>query len=342
MARPRTLIDLLDNLTPSVRAAFLQSVANIQSDAQISLIVTALERGDIEAALRFLNIEGAYFAPLDRALTDAYQQGGDWAIEGVKNIARSQGARVVARFDGRNPRAEQYLREQSSTLISAIVEDQQVSIRAVLARNMENGVSPRKAALDIVGRVNPLTGRRQGGVIGLTGAQIEYAENAFSQLRSGDAATMREYFNRTARDRRFDRTVRAAINEGRPVSAADATRITNRYRDILLNKRGETIARTELLGALHAAQFEGTQQLIDAGKISPDQVTEEWDAANDSDTRDSHAAADGQIKNEAGTFSVGGYAMRYPGDSSLGAPASEIVQCRCRVRQSFDFISGLR
>lgn len=341
MARPRNLINLLDDLAPSVQRAFLQSIQNIQSDAQLNLIITALEQGDVDRALGFLNIGAAYFAPLDRALSDAYQQGGDWALEGVKNIARSQGATVVARFDGRNPRAEEYLRTQSSRLITEVVEDQVESVRAVLTQNMTDGVSPRKAALDVVGRVNRATGRREGGLLGLTSQEAQYADNALAQLTSGDPAKMREYLNRTARDKRFDRTVTAAIRDGKPVSASDATRIANRYRDILLSKRGERIARTELLGALHAAQSEGTQQLIDGGQITADQVTEEWDAANDMDTRDSHANAEGQTKGPDGTFLIGGFRMRYPGDSSLGAPASEVINCRCRVRQSFDFISGL-
>lgn len=342
MARPRTLLDLLDNLAPQVRKAFLESFDNIRSDVQLGLMIASLERGDIDGALRFLNIETAYFAPLDQALTLAYTQGGDWTVEGIRRAAKGQGATIVARFDGRNVRAEEYLREQSGRLITGIVADQTESIRSALTQNMIDGVSPRKAALDVVGRINGVTGRREGGLIGLTQAQAQYADNALAQLRSGDPAQMRQYLTRTARDKRFDRTVRAAIEAGKPVSAADSTRITNRYRDILLRKRGEAVARTELLGSLHAAQAEGTQQLIDSGKITADQITEEWDAANDGDTRDTHAAADGQIKRSDGTFLIGGYPMRFPGDASLGAPAEEIVHCRCRVRQSFDFSSLLR
>ena len=341
MARHRNLMNLLDDLAPGVQQAFLQSISNIQSDAQLNLIITALNDGDIDRALRLLNISAAYFAPLDRALADAYQQGGDWAIEGIKQIARSQGATVVVRFDGRNLRAEEILKQRSSRLIAEITQDQIETVRTVLTQNMANGVSPRKAALNIVGRINRETGRREGGALGLTSQESQYADRALAQLTSGDPAQMREYLNRSARDRRFDSAIVRAIDDGKPVSASDAERITNRYRDILLRKRGERIARTELLGSLHAAQSEGTQQLIDSGQITPDQVSEEWDAANDEDTRESHANADGQVKGQDGTFSIGGYRMRYPGDSSLGAPASEIINCRCRVRQNFDFIAGL-
>jgi hypothetical protein len=207
---------------------------------------------------------------------------------------------------------------------------------------MRDGISPSKAALNIVGRINRTTGRREGGLLGLTAKQSEWADNALAQLRSGDPSVMRDYLTRQARDKRFDRTVMKAIKVGKPVSAADAARITNRYRDILLAKRGNAIARTELLGSLHAAQSEGVEQLIDAGKLSRSEISEEWDSSEDNATRETHRNADGQEKGPDGVFNIGGFSMRYPGDSSFGAPAREIVQCRCRVKQKFDFLGRLK
>lgn len=340
MTRPRTIIDLLDQLAPQVQEAFLQSVRNVQSDAQLNLMIGALERGDIEGALRLLNIERAYFAPLDQALTQAYTAGGDWAIDGIKAIAAGQGAVVVGRFDARNLRAEEYLRKNRYALVQGITADAVDGLRTRLTQNMTDGVSPRKAALDIIGRINRATGRREGGLLGLTQKQSQYADNALAQLRSGDPAQMRQYLTRTARDRRFDRTVLAAIKAEKPVSTSDATRITNRYRDILLNKRGETIARTELLRSLHAAQDEGMQQLIDNGQFGADDVVRTWDSATDKDTRDTHRSADGQQRNND-TFTIGGYPMRYPGDDQF-APAEEVINCRCRVSTSIDFSAMLK
>ena len=343
MTQSRTIIDLLDQLAPQVQKAFLQSISNLKSDVQLNLMVGALNRGDIEGALRFLNIEAAYFAPLDAALTSSYLAGGAWAIDGIRAASKRQGALIVGRFDGRNLRAEEFLRNSLTKLTGDIVADQLESARGILQQNMIDGVSPRKAALDLVGRINKVTGRRQGGVIGLTQRQAEYVSNAHSQLRSGDPEQMKKFLKRTARDKRFDRTVLKAIREGRAVSDADARRITSRYGDILLRKRGEAIARTELLGSLHAAQDEAEQQLIDAGKMTKDMISEAWDASNDGDTRPSHAAMDGQKPDANGVFTTGnGYKMKRPGDSSLGAPVEEIIHCRCHKRKSYDFLSGLR
>lgn len=342
MADKRTILELLDDLSPVVQEAFLQSVRNIQSDVQLRLLTEAYGRGDIEGFIRLLNVENAYFAPLDRALTEAHTQGGDWAVDGLKAMAQSQGATLVGRFDGRNPRAEALLAERSSALITNIVADQVASVRSVLSANMTAGVNAKTASLDIVGRMNKITGRRDGGFLGLTQQQTGYTQNALSQLRSGDPAELSKYLTRTRRDKRFDGLVRKAIKDGKPVSAADAKRMVDRYSDRLLKLRGETIARTELLGSLHQAQNEGLQQMIDSGKVDASAVTRTWDAANDSDTRDSHRALDETQPDSSGIFTTGdGNRMRHPGDASLGAPADEIINCRCRIVVDIDFLASL-
>lgn len=56
-----------------------------------------------------------------------------------------------------------------------------------------------------------------------------------------------------------------------------------------------------------------------------------WNTIIDGKERDSHAFADGQEKPIDEPFDVGGYFMNFPKDDSFGAPAEEIVNCRCSV-----------
>lgn len=181
-------------------------------------------------------------------------------------------------------------------------------------------------ALDLVGRINRATQRREGGIVGLTSQQAGYVINARKQIEALDAG----YFDRKLRDKRFDRTVAKSIRDGKPLARADIDRITARYADRLLAHRGEVIGRTEAIAALHAGQFEAARQLVESGKVRADQITKVWDATGDARTRPSHAAMDGQAVglNEAFT-TPGGYRMMHPHDASLGAPADEIIQCRC-------------
>jgi HK97 family phage portal protein len=85
--------------------------------------------------------------------------------------------------------------------------------------------------------------------------------------------------------------------------------------------RAEMIARTETT----RIQAAGSQALFKEWNVKK----KEWLATNDDRTRDSHASADGQIRDIDEPFDVGSSHMMHPGDMSMGAPASEIVFCRC-------------
>jgi uncharacterized protein with gpF-like domain len=139
------------------------------------------------------------------------------------------------------------------------------------------------------------------------------------------------YFTRKLRDRRFDGIVRKAIKDGKPLSQTDADRITARYSDRMLKHRADTIARTESITALRAGRREGIQQGIEQGAIASDRVKRVWSATLDSRTRRDHAGVDGQsVDGMDAPFTLpDGSRMLYPGDTSLGAPASQTVGCRC-------------
>lgn len=85
--------------------------------------------------------------------------------------------------------------------------------------------------------------------------------------------------------------------------------------------RVEMISRTE---SMHSSSFASPLLFRAYGADR-----HEWVATNDARTRPTHAAADGQVRVIGQPFEVGGYPMLHPLDGSLGAPASEIVSCRC-------------
>jgi hypothetical protein len=206
------------------------------------------------------------------------------------------------------------------------VDDQREVIREALEAGQAAGKGPRATALDIAGRINRLTGKREGGLIGLTSGQARAAARARAELDALDA----KYFTRGLRDKRFDPMVRRAIRDGKALSQADAQRIADRYKDRLLNFRATNIARTETLAALHAGQFEAMQQLIDTGKVTADQVTVKWSATMDSRTRDAHVHLNGETVKFGQTFvSSTGSRMRYPQDQELGAGPEDVINCRC-------------
>lgn len=324
----------------AMRAAVIGSFTNIRNDALLAEIVAQLDAGNIEGALQVINYSRAQFAQMEAAIINAYTVGGATVANQVGRINLDRtGPSVVFNFNVRAPRAEEWITRHSSNLIVEIIEDQRNMARNVMRAGLEAGRNPRNVALDLVGRIDSVTKRRQGGFIGLTDQQAGYVLNARRELESGDPTLMRNYFSRERRDKRFDSLVRKAIDEGRPVSADDLNKITSRYNDRLLDYRGEVIARTESLDALRAGQHESVQQAMEQAGVLPSEAKKVWDATLDSRTRQDHAQMEGQERPIGVPFTApDGSRLQYPGDRSLGASASQTIQCRCRERQEIDFI----
>ena len=87
MARiPANLQAQIDALEPLIRDAFLQSIADMRSEAQMALVIDALERGDVAQLIVVLNLDPSFLAPLDQAIQGAYIQGGFRALSGLPVI----------------------------------------------------------------------------------------------------------------------------------------------------------------------------------------------------------------------------------------------------------------
>lgn len=329
MARPtpeELLEALLAKYEPIVREAFRASIRALTDEVQLARIIESLERGDIEGAIRAFRIEPAVFLPLSEAVRQAFIEGGT-----------KSAATLFIRFDVRNPQAEDWLERHSSEMVTNLVADQRTAVRAALRDGMERGANPRSTALNIVGRIDPNSQRRVGGILGLSAPQERYVASARAELLSGDPALMRHYLTRQRRDKRFDGAVRKAIEAKKPLDAATASRAVSRYSDRLLQLRGEVIGRTESVASLNQASFESFRQAVQQGKVQAHTVRKVWVSAKDKRTRDSHRHLDGETAGLEERFANG---LLYPGDPS-GAP-EEIINCRCVLKYGIDRLSNLR
>lgn len=104
--------------------------------------------------------------------------------------------------------------------------------------------------------------------------------------------------------------------------AETARRLRAEVGGTLARSRARTIARTEVGAAQNVALI-----LIadDAGL----RVRRQWLANEDSRTRPTHAAADGQIIEPGERFRVGSAHLAHPSDPN--GPAREVINCRCTV-----------
>ncbi len=350
---PRELELLARRLEPAIRRAFEQAVNGVRSQVQMNLLADLLRAGDVDAVLTALGFDAERFSPMTEAVRDAFLAGSDAGMKELPTLSMRQQVRgsynpanptPVLRFgfDLRNQGVENWLSSNSSRLIRGVVEDQRQLVRELLTRGMVAGRNPRQTAVELVGRIGE-TGRRTGGVVGLTAQQAQYVANVRAQLASGAPAQMVGYFDRKRRDKRLDGIVKRAIAAGKPVSQADIDKIAGRYSDRLLALRGENIARTESLTAMNAGREESYRQQIEAGRLAPENVTCGWSATADRRTRHSHHLMNGQKRQFGVPFQTpSGALLRFPGDTSLGAPAEEIIGCRCTKTYKVDMAAEVR
>jgi hypothetical protein len=344
MAKPTKAQQLYQELLSShgrkIADAFLAAVQDLRDNADLQRIAAAIEAGNLDAAIQAMHLDPAAFGVLQDAISAAYTAGGQAAVSTMPPIKTPQGAAVVVRFNGRNPRAEQWLKTESSQLVTRIIDDQRTAIRQALTAGMQKGQNPKTVALDIVGRVNRATGKREGGTIGLTGPQEEFARTAADELASGDPAQLRNYLTRARRDKRFDRTVQKAIDSGQPVPADIAGKAVQSYKNRLLQLRGETLGKHEAFGALAASKQEAFQQAADTGQVAASAITKKWRHFANEHPRVQHEEMAGKSVSLNERFVLpDGTQMLYPHDPS--APASQTLGCHCMADYSISFLDGL-
>jgi len=309
----QNFLKLLDDTWPGVRSEFVAAMRQARAGVDMKALEAAIVRGDVDAAFRALRFDAADLFRTDTAITAALAAGGSYQMGAFQHATRRApiASRIVQSFGGRNERAERIALELGSRLVTEVVDDTRVMIAQTIRAGLEAGAGPLRTALDIGGRV--VNGKRQGGLVGLDSRRAGWVQNYRAKL----------------------------LAEGRPQSQID--RMAARYSDKLLRQRGETIARTETLKALNAGRQEALDQLIENpnNDVRAEDVVRAWDSTGDGKTRETHASADGQVVGQGVPFTVGGYSMMYPGDTSLGAPAGETVNCRCYMAPEIDFFARL-
>lgn len=183
-------------LEAPMAAAYLAEVRAVESEATIAEVERLLREGDSEGLVTYLSLGAmAGFLELFRA---AFIQGANNEL-----VSRSY------RFDSNTWAVINLLMGANQEIQSTSDMDLRKSVAAV----MGNGNTIRNQALDLIGVRSQLTGRRSGGVVGLTGQMTEWVETARSQLLSNNPANLRAYLRRKERDTAFDGVVKAMLSK---------------------------------------------------------------------------------------------------------------------------------
>lgn len=331
-----TLDDLFDQLAPRVAQAFREAVAAIVDNVVLQQVIEAVAANDVDAAFRAVDFDPMVFNRFYFTMNDVMQAGGSFTMAGQPKRVNG----LMLRFNVRDQRAEEWLRNQSSRLIGGIEADARLAVANTMQAGLSEGRNPRNVALDIVGRLDPATGKRTGGTIGLGAREEEWARATRQKLLTLDP----DYLTSELRDKRFDGLVRDAIEQGKPLPVATVDRLVDRYRANALRYRGEQIARTETMAALQHSEWLSIKQAIDKGQLSQSEVTKEWDSSSDDRVRPSHRALHGMTVgfDEPFVSPLTGARMMHPGDVSLGAGGRDVISCRCKVQYKVDWLAKAR
>ena len=337
-----TYEELLQRYEPRVAAAFIASIREITSNVVLQTVIDALKVGDINAAVKAIQMDPGAFHVLELTLQEAFNAGGTNLVQGLPQLIDPDGMRVLFQFGARNLDAEIALRTLSSTMVTAITEESRAALRLALEAGLSQGRNPTDTALDVVGRVNPVTGKREGGMVGLTTRQVETIEKVRVGLATGDKTAMRHYLTLKTRDKRYDKMVNKAIKDGTTLPLDKQATVMRTLNNRNLKRRGDLIARTETMQALGTSRDVAMQQQIDAGKVQADNVEKEWHTAGDDDVRYSHRALNRKkVKKSEPFITPRQNRLRYPGDPE--APLSETACCRCWCDYRINYTAeGLR
>ena len=348
-ATVRQLHALMDKLEPDVRDAFIRVILAVRGRTNIGALTEALRNTELQEAMIALGFRDGSFGFVQEAVRQSYIEAGTFTM------ATDVPVRFGLEFNWQTPVAQEWLLAHSSKFITETTAEQIEVIREALEAGLRANRNPRRIALDIAGRIDKRTGRRTGGLVGLNRPQARAARGMRQALTGADVGVIsyrpdgkpvkgfwigtdgRLKSRYSLRDRRFDPLIKRAIENGERLTDAKVDQLLGRYEDTLLRERGTTIARTEVLESLNMAREHSLVQALDETGTPEEAATRIWDATGDSRTRETHARADGQERGPTEAFEVGGFPMMFPGDSTSGAPAREIINCRCVVRHDIDF-----
>lgn len=294
-----------------VRRAFRRFLDDVRSDAVRRQVRMALEQEGIESALRVVD---AHVLRLGGVVTQVFQAVGTAEVAALAGKIRGIRPRVAVSFDPTYPRAAEIMRRNRLDFVRELTRAQRESTRAALTEALQTGAGTVQTARTI----------RES--IGLTEMQRRAVGNYRRLLEAGDAAAL----TRDLRDRRFDPSVRRAVEGDEVLGAKKIDRMVEQYRSRYLQYRAENIARTETLRTVGHARREALSQTLEQVELPRSSVVRTWAATQDARTRDTHAEMDGQqVAMDEAFRSPSGAQLMFPGDASLGAPAEEVINCRC-------------
>lgn len=329
---------LILSLEPGVRDAFIRAVDDLHANVNWPELISALESGSVGAAIASLNISEAAFISYSQAMAAAFVESG---VEASKYIIRTKQAGIGLRFNMQNPRAEKWIRENVAGRVVGFAQEQVEIARTVIENGYAAGNHPRNIATDLVGRVNR-SGTREGGVLGLDGpraARLNAVSNGMRTaegvqdlvVRRADGSLSVRYKVNPATHKR----ILSAYRKGEAVPLDQRILSERQYSNALLKHRADTVADTEVAGAVMGSRDEAWQQAAESQGMDRNAIRKTWrHRRGPQDGRETHIDINGTSVMGLDTPFIlsDGSVMNFPHDPNGGARNN--IRCSCDAEYS--------
>lgn len=367
MARTPSLSEQLAELirrdTLAAQVAFLDSVADMRRGVDMAALRRAITAQSDAEAIAALNIDGAELDVFANVLRQSYNEAGRVTAASLPQPPRDRspplppqpppgsppgtpagdptGGKIVFRWSVQDPASLAIIDKQAADLVTRVTDETRQVVRTAISDGFQKGEHPDAIARRIAGTTNRVTGLREGGVIGLSAPQERYVASMRERLKSGSQVDLEAVLGMQRRDKRFDATIRKAIETGGKITDAMIEKMTSRYTERLVALRAETIARAETGQSVMAARHREFQRGLAQTGYPEEAVTKTWRHSAQDDGRPQHAAMHNKtVQGMTAEFVLpDGTRMQHPLDIAGGAKHN--ANCRCTASYKIDYSWGL-
>jgi hypothetical protein len=299
-----------------IRNAVIRAFNGIRSQVVIDDLTDIIKAEGVAGALRILRdlqIEGFVDKEVIGEINDEVAETGK-TIFAFLPAATLTG--LVFNYSILEPSTANMIRDYNFGLIQSISQNTREAIKNSVAASILDGddyIDTAKTFKD---------------TIGLTPKQEQVVRNYKTNLQTLDYYAL----DRRLRDKRFDTTIRRAIDNNTPLTKDQIDKMVSSYRIRYIKHRAETIARTESMRAMALGEYTSGIQAANSGALDVDKTRRFWIHMDDNRTRNHHRQIPG-LNSEGvavdGTFITPLGPLRFPRDPR--GTASNTVNCRCIV-----------
>ncbi|MBK9073320.1 MAG: hypothetical protein IPL79_20320 [Myxococcales bacterium] len=324
----RIIRELMAKHEPAIQAAFEAAIQNAKGALDFDALIRAVEANDWRRVDQLFRLNQAVLFPLEDAARAAL-------IAGGVAVAVPKGIAGAFSFNGRHVRAEQIIAETGARLVTEIGNPGEDVIRAILLDGQQEGIGARKVAQRLGGVVNPRTGIREGGIMGLDGPRAHRLDAVTRGMKTPegvrDLVTVRADGSLKLKYKvnpATEQQIFSAYKRGEAVPAAARARAEKQFSNKLLKERSETIARNEAFKAQAQGRNEAHRQMMEGGLV--ESADKKWLHNTAKNPRHDHQSMDGKVVAFDEAFAMDdGTQMQFPHDPAAGP--EHVIGCRCVV-----------